>query len=279
MMRSCMTYILHHHPSWELPEKQCQNAVHRLQVSVQHNCPHRLASKLRDLELNASLCNYVLDFLSNRPHVVRVGHHTSRQPSAAHPVHTQLCHYAQHQLSIVKLADDTVLLGLISNNKKPDFLDETDHLSSWFEASNTWPWTLGGWNRKATPLSASTRNLWWGGITKNLRVHLSMDLRWSHHIHTLYLRQMSKFKVSPEFLYWCFRKFNLIKYFILVWQLHNSELKNTTGQLCPPCRTSIPGTAGTEQPESSMTPLPPATACSASWNQDYYQARLLHFAG
>ena len=34
--------------------------------------PSKLITKLRTLELNTSLCNWILDFLMGRPHVVRV---------------------------------------------------------------------------------------------------------------------------------------------------------------------------------------------------------------
>ncbi|KAF7656852.1 hypothetical protein LDENG_00035310, partial [Lucifuga dentata] len=35
--------------------------------------PHTLSSKLQDLGLNTSLCNWVQDFLTWRPQTVRVG--------------------------------------------------------------------------------------------------------------------------------------------------------------------------------------------------------------
>ena len=39
--------------------------------------PSKLISKLRTLKLNTSLCNWILDFLTGRPQVVRVGCNTS----------------------------------------------------------------------------------------------------------------------------------------------------------------------------------------------------------
>ena len=39
--------------------------------------PTKLNTKLRTLRLNTSLCNWILDFLTGRPHVVRVGNNTS----------------------------------------------------------------------------------------------------------------------------------------------------------------------------------------------------------
>ena len=39
--------------------------------------PSKLITKLRTLELNTSLCNWILDFLMGRPQVIRVGNNTS----------------------------------------------------------------------------------------------------------------------------------------------------------------------------------------------------------
>jgi hypothetical protein len=39
--------------------------------------PSKLIPKLRALGLNTSLCNYILDFLTGRPQVARVGNNTS----------------------------------------------------------------------------------------------------------------------------------------------------------------------------------------------------------
>ena len=39
--------------------------------------PSKLITKLRILGLNTSLCNWILDFLTGRPRVVRVGSNTS----------------------------------------------------------------------------------------------------------------------------------------------------------------------------------------------------------
>ena len=39
--------------------------------------PTKLINKLRTLGLNTSLCNWILDFLTGRPQVVRAGNNTS----------------------------------------------------------------------------------------------------------------------------------------------------------------------------------------------------------
>ncbi len=40
--------------------------------------PIKLAFKLTDLSLNSSLCDWIQDFLTDRPQVVKVGHFTSK---------------------------------------------------------------------------------------------------------------------------------------------------------------------------------------------------------
>ena len=39
--------------------------------------PTKLITKLRTLRLNTSLCNWILDFLTGHPQIVRVGNNTS----------------------------------------------------------------------------------------------------------------------------------------------------------------------------------------------------------
>ena len=39
--------------------------------------PTKLITKLRTMGLNTSLCNWILDFLTGHPQVVRVGNNTS----------------------------------------------------------------------------------------------------------------------------------------------------------------------------------------------------------
>jgi hypothetical protein len=62
--------------------------------------PSNLNTKLRNLGLNTSLYNWILDYLTGRPQVVRVGNNPSGvralSPSVL-PVHPQLCGYARLQ--------------------------------------------------------------------------------------------------------------------------------------------------------------------------------------
>ncbi len=104
--------------------------------------PIKLAVKLTDLGLNSSLCDSIQDFLTDRPQVVKVGQFTSNSitlnvgaPQGCvlspllYSVYTHNCVSSHSSTSIVKFADDTVVLGLISNNDEIAYLDEVLSLS------------------------------------------------------------------------------------------------------------------------------------------------------
>ena len=84
--------------------------------------PTRLAEKLLILGLTPSLCSWVLDFLTDRPHKVRVATRTSGtrtvstgtpQGCVLSPLLYTLFTYdsasTQHNTTIIKFADDTVV--------------------------------------------------------------------------------------------------------------------------------------------------------------------------
>ncbi len=106
--------------------------------------PIKLASKLTDLGLNSSLCDWIQDFLTGRPQVVKVGQFTSNSitlnvgaPQGCvlspllYSLYTHDCVSSHSSASIIKFADDTVVLGLISNNDETAYLDEVERLTSW----------------------------------------------------------------------------------------------------------------------------------------------------
>ncbi len=95
---------------------------------------------------NTSLCDWIQDFLTARPQVVKVGQFTIQPPSPLnHRSPTGLCPEPPAILSIytrlrvltqpphlsLNLADDTVVLGLINNDDETAYLDEVERLTSW----------------------------------------------------------------------------------------------------------------------------------------------------
>ncbi len=144
--------------------------------------PQQLINKLNLLGLNNSLCNWILDFLTRRPQSVRVGHNTSStttlstgapQGCVLSPLlFTLLTHDCTAKFSsnhIIKFADDTTVVGLISNNDETHYREEVAQLAEWCGANNLslnvektkrlW-WTSGGGTPLTTPHWPSTARLW-----------------------------------------------------------------------------------------------------------------------
>jgi hypothetical protein len=89
--------------------------------------PSKLINKLRILGLNTSLCNWILDFLTGQPQVVRVGSNTSAtlifntgDPQGCvlspllYSLFTHDCVARHDSNTIIMFADDTTVVGLIA---------------------------------------------------------------------------------------------------------------------------------------------------------------------
>ena len=87
----------------------------------------KLITKLRTLGLNSSLCSRILDFLTGCPLMVRVGNNTCYHADPQHwrpsgvraqsPLYSLFTHdcVVKHAFdSIMKFADDTTVVGLIT---------------------------------------------------------------------------------------------------------------------------------------------------------------------
>ncbi len=94
--------------------------------------PATLVAKLQTLGLNRSLCSWILDFLTGRSQVVRMGNNTStlvllRAASSAHsctPCTHMDCAATHSSNVIVKFADDTAVIGLITDNDETAYRAE-----------------------------------------------------------------------------------------------------------------------------------------------------------
>ena len=91
--------------------------------------PSKLITKLRTLGLNTSLCNWILDLLTGRPQVVRVGNNTSatlilntEAPQGCmlspllYSLFTHDCSAKHDSNPIIQFAYDTTVVGLITDN-------------------------------------------------------------------------------------------------------------------------------------------------------------------
>ncbi len=194
--------------------------------------PTKLAVKLSDLGLNTSLSDWIQDFLTARPQVVKVGQFTSNSitlnigaPQGCvlspllYSLYTHDCVSSHSSTSIVKFADDTVVLGLVSNNDEAAYLHEVERLTSWCQenclslnVSKTKELIVDFRKRQQqpyTPLMISGTPVERVSSFKYLGVNISEDLTWTEHIQTqvkkarqrlYHLIRLRKFWVSPAIL-------------------------------------------------------------------------------
>ncbi len=134
-------------------------------------------------------------------------------------LYTHDCVPSHSSTSIIKLADDTVVLGLINNDDEAAYLDEVERLTSWCQdnclslnVSKTKELIVDFRKRQQrtyTPLMISGTPVERVSSFKYLGVNISEDLTWTTHIQTqvkkarqrlYHLRQLRKFRVSPAIL-------------------------------------------------------------------------------
>ncbi|TKS65504.1 RNA-directed DNA polymerase from mobile element jockey [Collichthys lucidus] len=103
--------------------------------------PHKLAVKLKDLGLPEATCRWISSFLSGRRQRVRMGQHTSTALSLStgspqscvlspllYSLYTHDCAPVHHSNTIVKFADDTTVVGLISGGDESAYREEVERL-------------------------------------------------------------------------------------------------------------------------------------------------------
>ncbi len=193
--------------------------------------PQQLINKLNLLGLNNSLCNWILDFLTGRPQSVHVGHNTSSTTtlSTGAPkgcvlsplLFTLLTHDCTAKFSsnhIIKFADDTTVVGLISNDET-HYREEVAQLAEWCGANNpsfnvekTKEVVMDFRRRNSTdhpPLTIDSSTVERVSSTKFLGVHITEDLTWTTNTMSLskkaqqrlhFLRRLKRASLPPPIL-------------------------------------------------------------------------------
>ena len=111
--------------------------------------PALLQDKLSQLSVPDSTCRWITDFLSDRRQHVRLGKLTSdsRTISTGTPqgcvlspllfsLYTNSCTSSHQSVKLLKFADDTTLIGLISGGDESAYRWEIDHLVTWCTQNN-----------------------------------------------------------------------------------------------------------------------------------------------
>ena len=86
--------------------------------------PSKLITKLRVLGLNTSLCNWILDFLTGCPQVVRVGNNTSAMLTLLYSLFTHDCVDVHNSYTIIKVANKTAVVDLITDDDETAYREE-----------------------------------------------------------------------------------------------------------------------------------------------------------
>ncbi len=192
--------------------------------------PQQLINKLSLLGLNNSLCNWILDFLTGRT-PVRVGHNISStttlstgapQGCVLSPLlFTLLTHDCTAKFSsnhIIKFADDTSVVGLISNNDEMHYREEVAQLAEWCGANNLslnvekTKEVVMDFRRNSVdhpPLTIDTSTVERVSSTKFLGVHITEDLTWTTNTKSIskkaqqrlhFLRRLKRASLPPPIL-------------------------------------------------------------------------------
>ena len=111
--------------------------------------PALLQEKLSQLSVPDSTCRWITDFLSDRKQHVRMGAHLSdsRIISTGSPqgcvlspllfsLYTNTCTSSHQSVKLLKFADDTTLIGLISDGDESAYRREIDRLATWCRVNN-----------------------------------------------------------------------------------------------------------------------------------------------
>ncbi|KAL6475087.1 hypothetical protein MHYP_G00161270 [Metynnis hypsauchen] len=193
--------------------------------------PSRLVSKLNTLGISHTLCSWIMDFLTCRPQCVRMGEHTSPsltlstgcpQGCVLSPMLYTLYTYdftPKHSSNtFIKFADDTTIIGCITNDDEEPYRKEVKLLTEWCAANNLSlnvsktkelivDFRRG--SREHAPLSIEGAMVERVNSFRFLGVYISEDLTWSHNTSHIirksqqrlhFLRRLKKVNLPQQLL-------------------------------------------------------------------------------
>ena len=111
--------------------------------------PSKLFDKIESHGVPQSMCLWILDFLLNSPQVVKIGDNLSSSVTLStgtpqgcllspmlYSLFTHDCLSCHVGTKILKFADDTTLIGLITNSDESEYRDQVNKLISWCNDNN-----------------------------------------------------------------------------------------------------------------------------------------------
>ena len=212
--------------------------------------PGKLYDKLTNMQIDTSICHWVLDFLLDRPQWVRMGKLTSGsitlntgapQGCVLSPLlftlFTNDCVSKNDSIKMIKFSDDTTLEGLISDDDESFYRKEVEDLVRWCDANNlelnvskTKEIVIDFRKNKhpVTPLTINGENVEQVKSFKFLGTTISEDLKWECHVtgsikkanqRIFFLRQLKKFRVNQNILLNFYRATieSILAFSITVW--------------------------------------------------------------
>ncbi len=191
--------------------------------------PATLVAKLQTLGLNKSLCCWIQDFPIGRSQVVRMGNNTSSPliPNTGAPqgcvlspllysLYTHDCTATHSSNVIVKFADDTTVIGLITDSDETAYREEVSALTKWCQENhlslniNKTKELVVDFRRQSrehTPITIDKTPVERVNSFKLLGIHITEDLTWSAHTDAVlkkahqrlfFLRRLRNLERAPE---------------------------------------------------------------------------------
>ncbi|KAK3513338.1 hypothetical protein QTP70_012367 [Hemibagrus guttatus] len=193
--------------------------------------PTLLQTKLTQLSVPSSICQWITSFLTDRHQLVKLGKFksNSRTTSTGAPqgcvlspllfsLYTNDCTSTDPSVKLLKFADDTTVIGLIQDGDESAYRQEIEQLAAWCSRNNLELNTLKTVEmivdfRRNTPalppLTIMNSTVPTVESFRFLGTTISQDLKWDTHIDATikkaqqrlyFLRQLRKFNLPQELL-------------------------------------------------------------------------------